>query len=66
MKGSVFVGRTWLLPVLMFGRALRAVLWLARFRPRELPRFAALFPLYLSGLGAWILGFARVRRTEAA
>lgn len=63
MKGSGLVGRVWLAPLLMFGRLLRAVVWLVRFRPRELHRLAALFPLYLAGLGAWTIGFSRVRRT---
>jgi glycosyltransferase involved in cell wall biosynthesis len=66
MHGAAFVGRMWLAPLLMCGRALRAAMWLLRYRPHELPRFVALLPLYLSGLSAWTIGFARVRRTGAA
>ena len=58
MRGRAFAEHRWLTPLLFFGRAGRAAAWLVRFRPRELPRFAALLPLYLTGLAAWTAGFA--------
>jgi hypothetical protein len=59
MAGSSLAGRAWLAPAVMIGRFAHAVVWLARYRPRALARFACLMPLYLIGLGAWTLGFAR-------
>jgi len=46
-------------PLLFAGRALRAVRWLARHHPFDLPRFIALSPLYFAGLASWCAGFGR-------
>jgi glycosyltransferase involved in cell wall biosynthesis len=46
-------------PLLFVGRALRALRWLARYHPRDIPRFVMLVPLYLAGLAVWCGGFAR-------
>ena len=58
MPGRVFVARPWLVPLLVAARAGRGVAWVARYRRRELGRFAALAPIYLAGLASWGLGFA--------
>jgi GT2 family glycosyltransferase len=58
MRGSAFARHRWLAPLLFFGRAVRGVAWVVRFRRRELWRLAALSPLYAAGLGAWTVGFA--------
>jgi hypothetical protein len=60
-RGTVFVARPWLAPVILAGRFARAVAWLVRYRPRSLAYFAWLSPLYLAGLGAWTFGFYRDR-----
>jgi GT2 family glycosyltransferase len=58
MRGSYFAARPWLAPALLVGRFARCLVWLGRYRPRALGRFAYLMPLYLLGLFAWTLGFA--------
>ena len=57
MTGGAFVRHPYLAPLLFVGRAARAALWLARHRPREIPLFIALLPLYVAGLGTWTAGF---------
>jgi len=64
-EGLAFVGRVWLAPLLLCGRAARALLWLARFQPAELPRFVSVLPLYLLGLAVWALAFTKVPRAGA-
>lgn len=64
-EGLAFVGRVWLAPLLLCARAARALLWLARFQPAELPRFVSVLPLYLLGLAVWTLAFTKVPRAGA-
>lgn len=57
MRGASFARHRVLVPLLTMGRGARAVVWLLRYRPREILIFIVLLPLYLAGLGAWSLGF---------
>lgn len=59
MDGARYVKSAAVAPLLFAGRTLRAVRWLARYHPRDIPRFVALSPLYFAGLAAWCSGFGR-------
>jgi len=59
MEGTRYASTLAAAPLLFAGRALRAVRWLARHHPLDLPRFVVLSPIYFTGLAAWCAGFRR-------
>lgn len=59
MDGVRYAKSAAVAPLLFAGRTLRAIRWLARYHPRDIPRFVALSPLYFAGLAAWCSGFGR-------
>jgi GT2 family glycosyltransferase len=59
MDGRHYASSVAAAPLLFAGRALRAVRWLVRYHPRDIPRFVVLAPLYFAGLAAWCSGFGR-------
>lgn len=58
LPGAAFARRPVLVPLLFAGRLGRGTLWMLTNRPRELPLFILLFPLYVAALATWTAGFA--------
>ena len=58
MDGARYATSVAAVPLLFVGRALRALRWIVRYHPRDIPRFVVLVPLYLAGLAVWCGGFA--------
>ncbi len=57
MRGAVFARFPIIAPLLVFGRAWRAMDWFFRYRRRDLPALVAAMPLYVLALGVWSAGF---------
>lgn len=63
MKGVAFVRHRLLVPLLVVGRALRALQWFVFLRPRELAGFILLSPFYMVALVVWGAGFVWKRES---